>query len=367
MLDRRLTALTNARIFTGEAFLDEHSLLIQDGKVFDLVKADKIPESATRISHSGALLAPGFIDCQVNGAGDVSVNANPTAATVLRMAEALRNKGTMRFLPTCITDNIAVMEKALAAVRTARQQDSGILGIHFEGPHIGLGKRGCHQVEHIRPITDAEMKLYRPEAGEIILITLAPETVSAEQIRQLKQQGVVISIGHSAATPEQVDAAVSAGASGFTHLFNAMSGLSAREPGVAGCALDKPNCFCGIIADGFHVHETMIRTAQRVKREKLFLVSDSWGPAASDDPQPFMLYGEEIRAQDGRCVNKTGQLVGSSVTLAESVKYLTKHVGIELGEALRMASAYPAAFLGLDKKYGFLLPGYKAEVSVLNI
>ena len=210
------------------------------------------------------------------------------------------------------------------------------------------------------------MKLYCLEAGEIMMVTLAPECVPPEQIKQLRAQGVIVSIGHTQATPEQTRAALAAGATGFTHLFNGMGGLSARGNGPADVALDDRNSWCGIIADGHHVIGEMIRLAVRVKPEKIFLVSDAMPPSASHDHKPFELYGETIHVEDGRCVNGEGKLAGAVLTIGEAVHNCVAKFGIEPDEALRMASTYPAAFLGLDKSLGKLLPGYDADVVVMG-
>jgi len=379
-----VSALTDATIFTGEAFVEGHALLVKDGKVADIVR--KIPGDAKVVSHAGKILAPGFIDAQVNGGGNVFLNNTPTAEACLAIAAAHRAYGTSHILPTVITDTPEVTAKAVAAVREARRKDKSILGIHIEGPHLSEARRGVHKAEYLRKLSDEDLKLYRPEAGDpptrissnddssgeelrgtgVMLVTLAPECASPEQIKQLRAQGVIVSIGHTQATPEQTRAALAAGATGFTHLFNGMGGLSARGNGPADVALDDRNSWCGIIADGHHVIAEMIRLAVRVKPEKIFLVSDAMPPSASHDPKPFQLYGETIRAEGGRCVNGEGKLAGAVLTIGEAVHNCVKKFGIEPDDVLRMASTYPAAFLGLDKSLGKLVPGYEASVAVLT-
>jgi N-acetylglucosamine-6-phosphate deacetylase len=362
-----LTALTDATLFTGEAFVEGHALIIGGGRIIDIAQSRKIPADAERVSYPGRILAPGFIDVQVNGGGNLLFNNTPTAATCLGIAAAHRRFGTTRILPTVISDTPDIIGKAIAATRAARRKDKGILGIHIEGPHLGQARRGVHKAERLRLLTDDDMRLYRREGDEIMLMTVAPECVTPDQIKQLRAQGVIVSLGHTAATAAQTRAALAAGATGFTHLFNGMGGLSAREQGPADVALDDRASWCGLIADGHHVLPEMIRLALRAKPGRIFLVSDAMPPAASEHPEPFQLYGETIRVEDGRCVNREGKLAGAAITLSDAVRNCGVKFGIAPEEALRMASTYPAAFLGLDKSLGMLLPGYEADIAVLHV
>ncbi|MDX2027826.1 MAG: N-acetylglucosamine-6-phosphate deacetylase [Alphaproteobacteria bacterium] len=362
-----LTALCDAAIFTGEAMVEGHALLIQDGKIVDIVAQGKIPGDAQKTSHGGHILAPGFIDAQVNGGGNILFNNTPTAEACLAIAKAHRRYGTTRILPTCITDTPEITRQAVVAAREARKKDKSILGIHIEGPHLGMERRGVHKADYLRPLNPADMQLYRPQNGEVMLITVAPENTSPENIKALRQQGVIISLGHTQAKPEEIHAVLTAGATGFTHLFNGMGGISARDASPAQVALDDRDSWCGLIADGHHVSAEMIRLALRAKpKGKIFLVSDAMAPAATDTPQPFQLYGEAIRVESGRCINHEGKLAGSSITLADAVRHCVQNVGVELEEALRMTSTYPAEFLGLGRQLGRLLPGYEADVIALN-
>lgn len=360
-------AFCDATLFTGEAFVEGHALLVRDGKIIDIAANSKIPGDAKRIACPGKILAPGFIDAQVNGGGNVLLNNTPTAEACLAIAAAHRKHGTTRLLLTCITDKSGVQEKAIKAVREARQKDPGILGIHLEGPYLDVKARGVHKADFIHAPAESELAAYKPEKGEVMLMTVAPESVTPEQIKKLRAQGLIISLGHTQASSEQIKAALAAGATGFTHLFNGMGGMSARATGPAGTALDDRESWCGIIADGHHVNPEMIRLAHRAKPPgKIFLVSDAMPPAAAGSPKPFDLYGETIHMENGCCVNKEGKLAGSSITLADAVRYCTRKAGIELGEALRMASSYPAAFLGLGSRLGKLLPGFEADIIALN-
>lgn len=362
-----LTALCEATIFTGEAMVEGHALLIRDGKILDIVAQSKTPADAHKINQSGHILAPGLIDVQVNGGGNIQLNNTPTAESCIAIANAHRAYGTTRLLPTIITDTPAITRQALAAVREARKTCPAILGIHIEGPHLSVERRGVHQVDKIRPLTDHDLELYRPQGDEIILMTIAPENVGADQIKALRQQGVIVSLGHTNASPEQIRAALAAGATGFTHLFNGMGSLSARAPGPAGTALDDRDSWCSVIADGHHVSVEMIRLALRTKPPgKIFLVSDAMAPAASPTPQAFSLYEETITIKNGQCVNGEGRLAGSMITLADALRHCVQKVGVDIEEALRMASTYPAEFLGLGQRLGKLLPGYEADVVAID-
>jgi len=367
MASESLTALSDGLIFTGDAFVEGHALLIQDGNVKDIVANNSVPGEAKVISCVDSILAPGFIDCQVNGGGNAQLNATPTPEAVITIARAHQKHGTTRLLPTCISDTFAVMQQAQNAVRKARQQHAGILGIHFEGPHLNPDRRGAHSPTPLRDPTPEDLSLYQPETDEIILLTFAPERINTDQIRKLRSQGVVLSLGHTEADPDAIHAALDAGATGFTHLFNAMGPLSAREPGPAGIALEDRNSWCGLIADGHHVSKEMVRLSLLAKPHgKVFLVTDAMAPAGSDQPKPFKLCGESIHVEGGRCLNSQERLAGSMITLSDAVRYCIKQASVEPEEALRMASAYPAAFLGLDDKFGKLLPGYTADIVALS-
>jgi N-acetylglucosamine-6-phosphate deacetylase len=362
-----LTAFCDATILTGEVAVEGHAVLAKDGKILDIVGNRHVPADARKIACGGQILAPGLIDLQVNGGGNVLLNHEPTAEACLAIARAHRHYGTTRLLPTCFSDTPDVTKRAIAAVREARKTDEGILGIHLEGPHLGAERRGVHSADALRSLADADRALYRREGGEAMLITLAPENVAAPDISALRKQGIIVSLGHTAAAPEQIRAALEAGATGFTHLYNGMGGMSARVAGVAGIALDDCESWCSLIADGHHVAPEMIRLALRAKPQgKVFLVSDAMPPAATDKPQDFRLYGKVIHFEGGRCMTNEGGLAGSAITLLDAVRHCVQKIGVELDEALRMASTYPAAFLGVGHKLGKLLPGYEADVIALD-
>ena len=361
-----LTAFCDATILTGEATVEGHALLARGVTIVDIVSNNHIPDEANKISGPDQIITAGLIDAQVNGGGNVQLNNCPTEEACLTIAKAHRKYGTTGLLLTCISDTTETTSQAIKAIRQARKEDRGILGIHLEGPHLGMEKRGVHSPNAIRQLKPEDISIYKHTGDEVMVLTVAPENVSVDDIKALSKQAIV-SLGHTNALPEQIRAALAAGATGFTHLYNAMGGMSARAPGVIGAALDDLDSWCGIIANDHHVMPEMIRLALRSKAlGKVFLVSDAMAPAATDVPQPFDLYGQKIDVANGRCTTADGNLAGSAITLLDAVKYCVKKVGVDIEEAFRMASTYPAAFLGLDKKFGKLLPNYSSDLIVLD-
>lgn len=360
--------LINATIFTGEAFIEGHNVLIEGGLVQDLVShRTSIKGDVEIIDCRDSILSAGFIDLQVNGGDNILFNATPTPAAALAIAAAHRRRGTTSLLPTCITDKPETMRAAIAAVREVLQQDNGILGIHLEGPHLSTAKRGVHDATQIRALNSEDMSLYRRCSDEIILITLAPDAVAPETIHQLHLQGNLIALGHSDADAGTVRAALTAGATGFTHLFNGMGGLQARHPGMSGVALDDAASYAGLIADGYHVSAEMLRLAVRAKgADKIFLVSDAMPPAAADQPKNFELYGETISTDGRQCLTADGRLAGAALTLADCVHHAIHGVKIPPEDVLRMASTTPAEFIGMGDKLGKILPGFQAHIVALD-
>lgn len=361
-------ALTDGILFTGNVFVEGHALIVDNGHVLDIVPNAKVPANVPAQSCKGQILAPGFIDCQVNGGGNVLLNNSQTSDSVLAIAAAHRRKGTTRLLPTVITDKPTVTRAAIEAVREAQTKDASVLGIHIEGPHISEEGKGVHRSSYIRPIDEEDLAAYKAKGDEIILITVAPEQVPPEQIRRLVEQGVIVSIGHTMADVETLRAALTAGARGFTHLYNAMGPMRSREPGPAGVALDDQESWCGLIADGHHVAPEMIRLALRAKPEdKIFFVSDAMAPAGAEKPEPFMLCGEKIFPDDTVCRNSESRIAGAMMTLGDMVPYAIRELKFDPRVALRMASATPAAFLGLEKRFGYLLPKFEADIVAMDM
>ena len=352
------------RLFDGQAFLDDQVLTIVDGQIMAIDQ----DISNSDITVNG-LVAPGFIDLQVNGGGGALFNDSPSVDNLKTIMSAHAKFGTTAMMPTLITDKIEIMQQAAEAISQAISEGvPGIVGIHFEGPHLSIDKKGTHCADYIRPISDAEWQvLSRQDLGQII-VTLAPETVSSEDVSRMVKLGINVCLGHTNAGYKTTQQAIDAGASGFTHLFNAMSPLQGREPGVVGAALLNNHTSCGLIVDGFHVDYASCKLAIQAKPQgKVFLVTDAMPPVGTDQTQ-FALYDRTVYVDNGKLTSTTGELAGSSLDMASAVKNTHQKLGIELGEAIRMASVYPAQYLYQNKTVirGELIPGKQADMVVLN-
>lgn len=362
-----MEVLAGARLNTPEGILSDRALLFADGVIQDIVAEDAIPAEVQVTRLAGGTLAAGFIDVQVNGGGGVMFNDAPTAATIAAIGRAHRASGTTGFLPTFISGPRADMARAVAAVQEALDQGMpGVLGIHFEGPHINLARRGAHDAREIGPLGDDDIDLLASLGAGCTLVTLAPESVELDHITTLAARGVIVAAGHTEADAHTFDRAAPRLA-GFTHLFNAMSPLGHRELGVAGEALTRDHLACSIIADGVHVHWDVVRLAWRAKpRGKLFLATDAMAPLGAPALEEFSLGDERVRVVDGCLRTAGGRLAGSLLDMGQAVRNCVAHAGIPLEEALAMAAAYPADFLGLAESRGRLAPGLRADLVWLD-
>lgn len=363
------SVLRNGRVLAGETFRDDVAVLVEDGRVRAVLAQDDpaLEAADERIDLQGGWLLPGYIDAQVNGGGGVLFNNTPDVATLRTMARAHRRFGTTGLLPTLISDDAAVMERAITATRDALAAGvPGILGLHLEGPYIAPARKGTHDASKFRVPDGAEIDLATSLGTGVTLITLAPERVPAEGIARMVARGAIVAAGHTAGSYEQIRSGLEAGISGFTHLYNAMSPLQGRDPGAVGAALEDRDSWCGIIVDGVHVHPASLKVALAAKpRGKVFLVTDAMPMVGSDDPS-FALYGEVITAVDGVVRNAAGALAGSALDMATAVRNTVQLLGLPLAEASRMASTYPAQFLGLGDRYGRIAAGYQADFVLLD-
>lgn len=355
------TRILTTRIFDGISYKNNKVITIEDGAItgFD-GDTHHFDEKLV------GLIVPGFIDLQVNGGGGVLLNATPTLAGVKTIMAAHAKFGTTAMLPTLITDTVAVMAKAADAIASAiASKEPGILGIHFEGPHLSVAKKGAHSEGFIRNISDDEWQvLERKDIGKV-LVTLAPETVVEKDIQRMVNAGIHVCIGHSNASYQQAQSAVEAGATGFTHLFNAMSPLQGREPGVTGCALINDNTACGLIVDGHHVDYISCQLALKTKPTgKVFLVTDAMPPVGTND-QVFDFFDRQVSLSQGKLTSSTGELAGSVLDMATAVRNVHIHLKLPLDEAVRMASSYPANYIN-EKVRGQLKIGQQADFVVLN-
>jgi N-acetylglucosamine-6-phosphate deacetylase len=351
-----------ARLFNGDTMIDDAALVVEDGVTVAVTPFAERPVGAESHDLGGGVLSPGLIDWQVNGGGGVLFNAEPTVEAIAAIVAAHRGDGTTSLLPTLITDAPQKLEAALAAAAEAQKAVPGALGVHVEGPFIDLRRKGAHPLAFIRAMTrrDAD-RLIAAKAG-VMVVTLAPAAVSNELIALLARNGIIVSIGHSEATAEEAQAAFRAGASAVTHLYNAMSQLGHRQPGLVGAALAEPAILCGFIADGHHVHEAAARAAFHAKgADGMALVSDAMPPAAGG-PDTFYLEGRRVTKVGAKLTLDDGTLAGAAITLMDAVRYVTGKLGVDLADALKMATLTPARLLRIDDRMGRLKPGFRADL-----
>ena len=360
-------ALTNANVLTDDGFRPDLAVLVEDGKVVALLPESGLPAGVTRRDLGGGHLLPGYIDVQVNGGGGVLFNNAPTVEALRTIVAGHRRFGSTGLMPTLISDDVETMRLAVAAVRQAIAEGvPGVLGIHLEGPYIAPERKGTHNADKFRVPDAAEIEMATSLDNGVTLVTLAPEQVPADTIRAMVARGAKVAAGHTAASYEQARVGLDAGISGFTHLYNAMTPLQGRDPGVVGAALEDPHSWCGVIVDGVHVHPASLRVALAAKpRGKVVLVTDAMPMVGSDDPS-FNLYGETIVAKDGVVRNAAGSLAGSALDMASAVRNTVQMLGLPLEEAARMASTYPVQFLGIDDYRGRIAPGCAADLVLLD-
>ncbi len=350
--------LTVSHLYDGENIKTNQTVAVDKGVIISIEPA------VNAKSVKQGLLIPGFIDVQVNGGGGCLFNHEPTLASLKKIGKAHQKFGTTGWLPTLVTDSFEKMSAAADSIAESITDNLGILGVHFEGPFLSENKKGVHAKEFIRQINDADMQLLtRADLGKV-LVTVAPENVSPEQIKELVSEGIIVSIGHSAASYEQAKVALEAGASGFTHLYNAMSPLNSREPGVVGAALTSPNTFSGIILDGLHLHPAAAAIAYHSQTE-LMLVTDAMPPVGSEQ-QHFEFFGQQITRQGHQLKDSEGRLAGSTLDMMSAVKNAEQMLSIDFLKAVDLATLNPANFLGLEKKLAKLQPGFAANMLLIS-
>lgn len=359
-------ALTNCKIYTGSDVLENHAVIIDGVTIHSICPESELPTGIELRNLDGANLSPGFIDLQLNGCGGVMLNDEITAETMQIMHEANLKSGCTSFLPTLITSSDENMRQSIEAAREYHAKyENQSLGLHLEGPYLNVMKKGIHSVDYIRQSDDSMIDLICENKDLVTKVTLAPEQNDPEHIERLNKAGVVVAIGHTNATYKEARKGFEAGISFATHLFNAMTPMVGREPGVVGAIYDTPEVYAGIIADGFHVDYANIRIAHKIKGEKLVLVTDATAPAGADMDY-FIFVGKKVYYRDGKCVDENGTLGGSALTMIEAVQNTVEHVGIALDEALRMATLYPARAIGVDNKLGLIKKGMVANLAIFD-
>ncbi|HCG7073435.1 TPA: N-acetylglucosamine-6-phosphate deacetylase [Vibrio parahaemolyticus] len=359
-------ALSNCKIYTGSDVLTDHAVIVENDLIQSIVPVAELPKGIEVKDLNGANLSPGFIDLQLNGCGGVMLNDAITAETMQIMHEANLKSGCTSFLPTLITSSDEDMRATISAAREYHKKyQNQSLGLHLEGPYLNVAKKGIHSVDFIRPSDDGMIDLICSNADIIAKVTLAPEQNDPEHIARLKTAGIVVSIGHTNATYAEARKGFEAGITFATHLFNAMTPMVGREPGVVGAIYDTPEIYAGIIADGFHVDYANIRIAHKIKGEKLVLVTDATAPAGANIDH-FIFVGKKVYYRDGKCVDENGTLGGSALTMIEAVQNTVEHAGIALEEALRMATLYPATAIGVEDRLGRIRKGMVANLTIFD-
>jgi len=343
--------LVNGRVMTDGGLEDGLAVRLRGNCIVGVGPAQELAPAARQRDLKGALLLPGFIDIQVNGGGGVLFNDSPTVESIARIGATHRRFGATGFLPTLISDDLATVEAAIEATRQAMAEGvPGLLGIHIEGPFLSPRRKGIHDASKLRQIDEAAFRLLTSLASGRTLVTLAPETTSVEMIDRLVRAGVIVSAGHSNASYATVRAALDHGLSGFTHLFNAMSPLTSREPGV----------------DGRHVDPVVLRIALRCKPKERFILATDAMPCVGSTETSFRLQGKLITVKNGACVDEHGTLAGSDLDIASAVRNAVRLLGLDLADAAGMASRNPAEFLGLGDLLGRIAPGRRADLVLLD-
>lgn len=357
-------AYTGARIFDGELWWDRSALVVKDDRIEGIIAANS-PTDAERVVLDGGMITPGFIDLQVNGGGGRLLTDSPTVETIETISATFARFGTTALLPTLISSTRETRDAAIAAgAEAARQGGAGFLGLHLEGPHLNVARKGAHEAAHIRAMEEDDLLALIAARRKLpnLLVTLAVESVAPSQITRLHDAGIVVGIGHSDGSYDAVRAAAEAGATIVTHLFNAQSQLTSREPGVVGAAFDLGSLHAGLIADGIHVHPASIGVALRAKRGpgRIFLVTDAMAPAGTEATS-FELNGRTVYRRDGALRLGDGTLAGADLTMIDAVAYTHRTLGLPLEDALRMASLYPAEALGVAHERGSFVRGKRAD------
>lgn len=360
-------ALVGARIFTGDDFLDDYALVIAGETIEALVPLAQLDSAIPHTVLAGGVIAPGFIDLQVNGGGGAFFTNDTSVHAIQTMLDGHRPTGTTSLMPTLISDTRAVHQAGVKAIADSVAAGmKGVLGVHVEGPFFDMARRGAHNERYIRTMEQADIDWLiasvKAQHQFKVMLTLAPEHTAPGQIKQLTSAGVVVCAGHTDAHYEHVVAGLKEGLSGFTHLYNAMRPTTGREPGVVGAALEDGNSWCGIIIDTYHVHAASARIAYAAKpKGKMYLVTDAMSTVGSPE-KSFQIYGETIYEKEGCLVNAEGRLAGSAIGMIDAVRLNTDWVGVTLAESLRMASLYPAEFMQVDNYLGRAVQGCRADL-----
>ena len=363
--------IKNAKIFDGEKFIEENAVITEGKLIKKVLKASELTQDEINgnevIDINGMVLSPGFIDLQINGCGGVLFNDDISMEALKIMNETNKKFGCTSFLPTLITSPDEKIEKALELIKANKDKEEiGVLGLHIEGPYISVEKKGIHRPEYIRVLSDEMIKKIADAGPEVTkIITIAPEKAEVRHLKTLKNAGINIAVGHSNATYEECMEKKEY-FNCATHLYNAMSPLESRKPGVIGFLFNNDTTNCGIIVDGFHMEFPAVEIAKKILKERLYLVTDAVSPAGTTDMKEFMFEGNRVLYENGKCISPSGTLGGSALVMSEGVKNLVEHVNVSQEEALRMATSYPAKAVSVNDRYGYIKEGYIADLTYFD-
>lgn len=363
------TAFCADRIFDGNRFAEKAALLVEGNKITGIVKQDAIPSRYAQRPDNAAMIVPGFVDLQVNGGGGALLNETPTQEGIATICQAHARFGTTALMTTLITDGPDIRDRALEAGKQATQAKiAGFLGLHLEGPHLSVPRKGVHVADFIRPMDEQDLSVLLAAQGTFgkSMITIAPENVTIDQVAALVEAGWHVSLGHTDCDAETAFAYFEAGASMATHLFNAMSQMRNREPGLVGAVLTTDKAYCGMIADGYHIANANMRVALHAKKGpgRIFFVTDAMSPTGTDATE-FILGGRQTFRRAGRLALADGTLAGADIDMISMVRKAIKTLPLSLEEALKMASRYPCEAIGAESK-GWLKPGFDADFLLLD-
>jgi N-acetylglucosamine-6-phosphate deacetylase len=368
-MTQAMRVITAKAVFDGVNLLSNKAVLIADGVIIDLIDKDKVYD-ATQIEDFGnSVISAGLIDLQLNGNGGVLFNDSISFASLETMHQTNLRFGTTSYLPTLITSDLNDVRAALEVTKEWFKQygnTRGVIGLHLEGPFLSKEKRGIHPLEFVTLPTDAmliEIASYTKYFP--IKLTLAPENFKPEQISYLVKHGVIVSVGHTNASFAQAQMAFDNGATTVTHMFNAMSGLTGRNPGVIGAVLANSS-YLGLIVDLLHVDKANVQLMAKLKPTTMYLVTDAVTPTGTDMTE-FDFAGKHLYVRDGRCVDDAGTLGGAYLTMNEAVRNCVNECGVSLEQTLMMATLTPAKLMGLEQEIGKVAKGYRAELIALNL
>jgi len=358
------SAIINSKIFTGEEILENKVIIIESGKIISILS--ELPDEIETVDLKGKNIAPGLIDIQVNGGEKNYFSQFPNEETLRDMSDACCKYGTSFFLPTLVSSKHDDILIAIEAVKNFKKKNgSVVMGMHLEGPFFSPEKRGAHNKNIIRKPTNKELEEIIYYGRDVVkIITIAPEIFTDEQIDLLLTSSIQISIGHSNMTYEQAQYYFSKGIHLVTHLYNAMSDFFHHAPGLVGAALENEDVYTPVILDGYHVHYGAARIAYRLKKEKLFLVTDC--AFLGRKVQSFNWESFDATLIDGRYCNQEGTLAGSAISMAEAVKNAKENLYCSIQEAIEMATSRVARAIQMDTEIGFIKPGFPANFFVFD-